>query len=90
MQKSYKIVNDEVIQLLEGPYTGITYQYGKVLLEPDEEKDELRLKFEYTIHDGQPSDVNDFQQYIGAILHEILEEQLARNQIVYTGGVDAD
>lgn len=84
--KHYKIVNDEIVQLVEGPYLGIQYQYHKVQLL--EENDALKLKFEYTILSGSPSDVPEFQQYIGSILHEIIEEQLAAHNIVFTGGVD--
>ena len=88
--KNYKIVNDEAVQLIDGPFVGVTYRYGAVVLEPDEEKDELRLKFEYNVLEGDVPDPVVFKQYIGDILYGMIEEQLARNQIVYTGGVDAD
>jgi hypothetical protein len=86
--KPYKIVNNEAIQLIEGPYMGITYQYGRVLLNPDEKEDVLKLSFSYNILSGDhPSDQTDFESYIGGLLHEMIEERLAQNDIVYTGGV---
>jgi hypothetical protein len=84
--KPYKIINNEMVALVEGPFAGIEYQYSRVQLL--EEKDALRLKYEYTIIDGEPSDIKAFEQYIGGILHEMIEEKLTDNSIVYTGGVD--
>lgn len=87
--KKYKVVNDEVVQLLEGPFVGIAYKYGKVELVPDEQNDILRVKFEYDImNDQEPSDVQQFEIYIGHILYDLIMEQLQQNSIVYTGGVD--
>lgn len=85
--KPFKIVNDEVVQLIEGPYMGVQYQYQRVQLL--EEIDVLRLKFEYNVLSGEVSDVKAFEQYIGELLHGMIEEKLSDNSIVYTGGVDA-
>jgi hypothetical protein len=86
--KPYQIVNDEVVQLNEGPYEGVTYKYGRVQFKPNEHDDNLTISFSYDIMDGPaPDDRAQFEQYIGAILHEIIEEQLGRNDVVYTGGV---
>ena len=88
MIKPYKVINDEVIQLVEGPYAGITYRYGRVQFTPDEVNDKLTLSFKYDIMEGSLDNVHEFEQYIGAILYELIEEQLGRNDVVYTGGVD--
>lgn len=84
--KPYKVINGEIVALIEGPYEGVEYQYKRVQLV--EEKDALVIRFEYNLIDGDPSDKAAFEQYIGGILHELIEEQLGTNSIVYTGGVD--
>jgi hypothetical protein len=85
MLKPYKIINDHWIELTEGPYEGIVYKYGRVEL--IEEDDLLRIKFEYELPDGKKLDDN-FIQYIGPILSELIEDGVVKNNIVYTGGVD--
>lgn len=87
--KPYNIINDEVVQLVEGPYQGITYQYGRVQFFPDDVNDKLTVSFKYNIMEGSPDNVANFEQYIGAILYDLIEEQLGRNDVTYTGGVDA-
>lgn len=83
---TYKIVDGDVVELTDGDYIGCRFRFGKVELIP--EHDQLRLKFEYFPVDNQPRDVN-FEQTIGQVLHQMIEEGLFRNDIVYTGGVDA-
>lgn len=89
--QDYSIVledGQDTIDLIRGPYKGVSFRYGKVELVPDEEKDELCLRFEYNIIRGEPSDVGEFVQYIGRLLNEMICEQVAKNEVVYTGGVD--
>ena len=83
--KNYKKIDDQWIELTEGPYEGIVYRYGRVQL--IEEDDQLRVRFEYELDDGSRLDSN-FIQYIGPILTELIEEGLLKNNIVYTGGTD--
>ena len=83
--KPYKVVNDTWIELTEGPYEGIIYKYGRVEL--IEEDDLLRVKFEYELPDGKRMD-DEFIQYIGPILTEMIEEGVIKNSITYTGGTD--
>jgi hypothetical protein len=85
--KPYTIENDQWIHLTEGPYEGIVYKYGRVELL--EEGEQLRIRFEYELDDGTKLD-NNFVQYIGPILSELIEEGVMKNSIVYTGGVDAN
>lgn len=85
--KPYKVVNDQWIELTEGPYEGIIYKYGRVQL--IEEDESLRVRFEYQLADGTRLD-DKFVQYIGPILSEMIEEGLLKNSIVYTGGVELD
>ena len=85
--KDYRIVNDEVVQLVEGPYSGITYRYGGVKLTPDYGTDTLKLKFDYEVVSGNlPEGVGEFHNYIGDILQELIVEQLGAHQVVYAGG----
>lgn len=85
--KSTKGENDR-IKLTEGPYAGIIYSYGAVGFE--ENGDTLKLKFEYDIHEAEGVSYiqSEFEQAIGQLLQLILVEQLAKNEVVYTGGVD--
>lgn len=81
----YKVINDTWVELLEGPYEGIIYKYGRVELVED--GDSLRVRFEYELADGKRLD-NNFVQYIGPILTELIEQGVLNNSITYTGGVD--
>lgn len=87
LDKHYQVINDEWIKLIDGPYAGIMYRYGRVNL--IEEDDCLRIQFEYEIDDGSRGD-SQFVQYIGPILSELIEEGILKNNIVYTGGTDAN
>lgn len=82
----YEVIDDQWVKLNEGPYAGIIYKYGRVQL--IEEGDQLRVRFDYELEDGSKLD-NDFVQYIGPILTEMIEKGLVLNSIVYTGGTDA-
>jgi hypothetical protein len=103
----YKLIehknNDAIytIQLTDGKYSGIIYEYGKVELTPFEQNGEeaVKLSFDYTIHNEKMNVVNgvvqneefdkvDFEQTIGEILSSLIEEGVQNNSIVYSGGVD--
>lgn len=91
---NYEILDDakngnKIIKLTTEPYSGIMYHYGRVKL--IEEEDILRIQFEhdvvYNINDVDV-DNNEFKNYIGDILVDLLEDGLLRNELVYTGGTD--
>ena len=69
------------IKLTEGKFKDVIYHYGKVSFAPEENADgKLPMKFDYTI-DKNPNDVDlldnqEFIDYIGDILLELLEEKL--------------
>jgi hypothetical protein len=95
--KQYEITTDStrdgfyLIELTEGEFKGIIYSFGSV--EFIEEGDHARLKFDYDIEnkDEFPNlDSAKFEEYIGGILVEMIEESLAKREIVYKGGVDAN
>lgn len=93
MIRNYEILEEDfyggqLIELTSGEFSGIIYTYGKVRL--IEEGDTLRVQFEYDIRENPIGDIDrdKFKNHIGDILIDILDEQLAKNQVVYTGGVD--
>jgi len=79
---------EERIKLTEGSYSGIIFSYGKVTF--DEQGDTCKMHFEYDVHDaaGVPYVQSEFEQAIGQLLQLIIVEQLSKNEVVYTGGVD--
>ena len=69
------------IKLTEGKFKDVIYHYGKVSFAPEENADgKLPMKFDYTI-DKNPNDVDlldnqEFIDYIGDILIELLEQKV--------------
>lgn len=84
--KPYQIVDGDWIELIEGPYKGIIYKYGRVRLL--EEDDVLRVQFEYNLQDGSKLD-SEFVQYIGPILVDLIEEKTLDHSLIFVGGTDA-
>ena len=90
--KKYVFVQKEgddftCIKLLEGKYKGIIYKYGKVGFAKDEKPDgTLPMKFDYDIifnpHEETSIDKQDFIDYIGDILIELLEKQIENGTAV--------
>lgn len=79
------------IQLTEGEFEGMIYNYGKVEFVENEPNDTVSLKFEYDILDYAGKNLTDkepFEQYIGKILEECIYQGIANNDITYTGGID--
>ena len=93
MIKNYELLDEDyngnqLIKLTCNPYSGIIYTYGRVrLLEEDEQ---LRIQFEYDIHENPVGIIEreKFKNHIGDILVDLLDENLLKNNIVYTGGTD--
>ena len=69
------------IKLTEGKFKDVIYHYGKVSFAPEENADgKLPMKFDYTI-DKNPNDIDlldnqEFIDYIGDILLELLEQKV--------------
>lgn len=81
----------DAIKLLEEPFSGIIYSYGRVSFEEDEANDRLKMSFEYEIHDKNGKEFTDFkpfEKYIGDLLQEMIHQGIAENSLTYTGGVD--
>ena len=91
-KKKYVFVQKEgddftCIKLLEGKYKGIIYKYGKVGFAKEEKPDgTLPMKFDYDIifnpHEETSIDKQDFIDYIGDILIELLEKQIENGTAV--------
>ena len=72
------------IKLISGPFATIVYKYGQVAFAPEEEKQPdgtLPMKFDYTVIKNPNNlelelDNNEFIDYIGDILIELLEKQI--------------
>lgn len=76
------------IKLLEKPYKGIIYKYGKVGFAKDEKPDgTLPMKFDYDIiftpYEDNKLDKQEFIDYIGDILLELLEKQIEGGAVIY-------
>jgi len=89
---NYEVIDKSIngfspIKIIDGEFKDIEFCYGSVAIEEDQEKDCATLKFDYTILTGEPKNVDGFQETIGDILKNILEEQLTKNEVVYAGGV---
>ena len=73
-----------------GFYQGVVYRYGKVT--PIEEKDQLRLKFDWQILDsnglGKEHFGEDFFNLIGDILYDIMDEQLNDGSLQYVNNAN--
>lgn len=80
----FEIVDGEWIKLTSGLYEGVVFKYGRVQF--NEEGDHLKLSYDYEVREGSPDD--EFGQYIGPILVDLIESGVAKNSIVYTGGMD--
>ena len=73
-----------------GFFQGVVYRYGKVT--PIEEKDRLRLQFDWEILDsnglGKDYFKDDFFNLIGDILYDIMDEQLNDGSLQYVNNAN--
>ena len=79
---------EERIKLTEGVYKGIIFSYGKVSFE--EQGDTCKMSFDYEVHEdrGVTYVKEELEQYLGDLLKFIIMDQLMKNEVVYTGGID--
>ncbi|NDB60077.1 hypothetical protein EB001_16750 [bacterium] len=82
--------NQYSITLTEGKFAGVKYVLGKTEL--IEGEDNLTLKYHYDIIESkvEDSDVKEFETLIGDVLMQMLSDGVKNNDLVYSGGVDAD
>jgi hypothetical protein len=64
----------DAIKLLEDPYSGIIFTYGKVSFDVDEENKKVKINFEYEILDRASKEWNKeiFEEYLGDFLQELI------------------
>ena len=75
------------LKVVQGPYLGVIYTYGKVSLHEDEAAAELRLSFDFMIEEV-PDNLNkeeleeslDFKTFMGDILAQLLEDKLDNDE----------
>ena len=72
------------IKLIEDKYKDIIYKYGNVGFKPVEDDEKMSVIFDYNIL-RNPNDVDvdteEFINYIGDILIDLVEEQLATGKL---------
>ena len=79
----------KVIKFKEGTFKDVEFTYGSIKFNEDENKENCTLNFDYNVISGkvEESDVEFFEKTIGDMLIQMLEEQIAREEVVYHGGV---
>ena len=87
------------IVLEEGKFAGIKFTFGAVTFAPPEtgeitEENNCTLKYDYDIIESpitiDETNVVEFETLLGDLLLQLIEEGAVKNDIVYTGGVDAN
>ena len=75
------------IKLIEDKYLNIVYKYGKLAFAKDERPDgTLPMKFDYTViknPDNVDTNSQEFINYIGDILIELLDKQLTDGKVEF-------
>jgi hypothetical protein len=73
-----------------GEYAGVTWTYGGLKFADKENEDgSMNMSFDYEITgDIRAKNIEKFQNTIGDVLLDILEEQIKHEQVVFKGGSD--
>jgi hypothetical protein len=75
------------IKLVDDKYLNVVYKYGKVGFAPEEnEQGQLPMKFDYDIlknPEEKDTTSQDFIDYIGDILLELLDKQLKEGKVEF-------
>jgi len=84
--------NQYSIKISEGKFADVRYVLGKTELIENKENDNLTLKYHYDIIESkvEDSDIPEFEKLIGDILMQMLSDGVKNNDLVYSGGVDAN
>jgi len=84
--------NQYSVTLTEGKFAGVKYVLGKTELIENENKDNLTLKYTYDIIESkiEDSDKPEFETLIGDVLMQMLSDGVKNNDLVYSGGTDAN
>ena len=89
IKQTEKYINGlQVMLITTGEFNGIEFTYGKV--EIKDVNGECILSFDRDIHSHptESIDMDRFDQFVGDYLISVIDEYLANNSVVYSGGVD--
>ena len=81
-----KIENEQAwwVRLLSGPYVETVVSFGNLRVNGKEEQ----IHFNFTVVespiDGLSPDDVDFQNYVGSVLHDVLDNAIAKKEVVMT------
>ena len=89
--KEIEINGNPAVELLEIPYEGIIVSLGKVSFTESYEGG-LTMHYDYDVVDDNEIeyDKETFEHYLGDLIREEIEVGIAKNNLVYTGGIDDD
>jgi hypothetical protein len=78
------------LELTDGEYSGIIFSYGGVRFEENEARDNLKVHFDYEIHEGEDKlkDKVAFEKDLGDFIIEMIIDGIEKNNLVYKGGID--
>lgn len=71
------ITGADAIKLLDDPYTGIIFSYGKVRVDVDQDNDTVYIDFDYEIVDFAGKEIDDYdhlEKIIGLLLERLLHD----------------
>ena len=83
---STESANDQAwwIRFLSGPFVETVVQFGNVRVNGKQEQ----IHFNFTVVespiDGLSPDDVDFQNYVGSVLHDVLDNAIAKKEVVMT------
>lgn len=78
------------VKFVDGEYSGMVLTFGDISFTENEDQDECVMSYHYdVIHNPlETFDEDDFKQYVGDLLIEMIQDQLEREELIYAGGVD--
>lgn len=81
--------SDAIVNLTSGEFNGVSFAFGDVGFEVDEAAEEYMLNYSYSIlnHGGfmMLDENDDFKNYIGYVLTNIIEKAVLDSELVVTG-----
>lgn len=76
------------LKVLQGPYSGVIYTYGKVNVKENEDLSSAKLKFKFMIEVApapytikELEEDTDFKNFMGDVLTELLEEKIHNDEL---------
>lgn len=72
------------VRLLSGPYVETVVSFGNLKVNGKEEQIHFNFTIIETPIDGLSPDDVDFQNYVGSVLHDVLDNAIAKKEVVMT------